>query len=72
MKILVVYLLLSVFAGIITILRARNLERYMSTLPIGDVNYYEDTVSVIGMINWMFIPSFIVYGLYRLMCKIFK
>lgn len=59
---LVIYLTLSIVVGIMTIIRANNIRRYFNNVSSGDYGCYEAERNVLTVLNWMFVPSLLVYG----------
>ncbi len=60
-KILIAYLIVSVFIGICKICIDASIARDLSDVPIGDLEYYDTSSLGIHPILFVFFPSIIVY-----------
>ena len=60
MSILLVYLFMSILVGIIDLFRISAQVRELSQYPAGDVGYYVFPKKILGMHNWVFLPSWLV------------
>ena len=72
MIILMAYIILSVIIGIIDTVKIYNQNCYLDSFPIGDIGEYVEARPIIGIHNFIFLPSWIVIGITVLISGIFN
>lgn len=53
----VAYVAISVFIGIVDLARASTQEQYLMSFPRGDIGTYVTRRPIFGIHNWVFLPS---------------
>ena len=69
---LVAYVILSLIIGIIDVIRATAQDNELASYPIGDIGYYVEPKPILGVHNFIFLPSWLVIGLVVLWNRIFN
>ena len=69
---LVAYVILSLIIGIIDVCRATAQENELASYPIGDIGEYIVPKPILGVHNFIFLPSWLVIGLVVLWNRIFN
>lgn len=67
---LVAYVILSVIIGIIDVVRIVEQESYFDTVPMGDIDYYIEPKPILGIHNFVFLPSWLIIGAAVLISRI--
>ena len=60
MNIIIIYLMISVVVAIIDLRRMYKQEEYLNSFPIGDIDYYVQPKTIVGIHNWLFFPSWLI------------
>lgn len=68
-EIIVIYIIVSIIIGLWDFSELRAQEDYIAQIPIGDLNYY-NPYSIIGIHNFIFLPSLILIGGWMIICMI--
>ena len=66
------YVILSLIIGIIDVCRATAQENELASYHIGDIGEYIEPKPILGVHNFIFLPSWLVIGLVVLWNRIFN
>ena len=67
---LVAYVIMSLIIGIIDVRRIVLQDQYFDNVPIGDIGYYIEPKPILGIHNFIFLPSWLVIGAAVLISRI--
>ena len=66
------YVILSLIIGIIDVIRATAQDNELASYPIGDIGEYIVPKPILGVHNFIFLPSWLVIGIVVLWNRIFN
>lgn len=64
------YVILSVIIGIIDVVKIYDQNEYFGTVPYGDIGEYIEPKPILGIHNFIFLPSWVVVGMAVLVSSI--
>ena len=64
------YVILSLIIGIIDVISATVQDNELASYPIGDIGEYVEPKQILGIHNFIFLPSWIVLGVVILINRI--